>query len=169
MQQSGGKFRRKTMDFPYLPAPLLLEVDKCFINQLWPFSYMSKTSRHSAGKLLEKVLLLPLDITNSGWYLWYLLVVGTLYHMRSDSGMFGTCVTYSVWTAWFVCTMQIVCIIHSALWTGWLYCVQINSRLHTIQSFTDIQYIQYFIGTLDSLCTYWTDHTYFRTRNPREI
>lgn len=69
MANSGEK-----LDFPYLPTPLLLEVGKCFINQLWPFSCMSRTSGHSAGKSLEKVLLQPSDITNSGWYQLYLLV-----------------------------------------------------------------------------------------------
>lgn len=77
------------MDFCYLTTLLLLEVDKCFINQLWPFSYISRTSGHLAGDLLEKLLLLPSDQTISGWYLLYLLV-------QADSGMPGTYMTSSI-------------------------------------------------------------------------
>lgn len=113
------------MNFPYLPTPLLLEGDKCLTNQLWPFSYMSKTSGHSAGKLLKKdIIYMPLDIRNSGWYL---LAASTLCH----------CVQW-LWCVWDMCDLQwancmvylhyaVACITHCALWTGQPHCV------HTIQ------------------------------------
>lgn len=123
IQKSDGKFRRKAMDFCYLTMLLLLEIDKCFINQLWPFSYISRTSGHLAGDLLEKLLLLPSDRTISGWYLLYLLV-------QADSGMPGTYMTSSIWTAWFICAMQIICIVDCVLQTGSLVC---RSTPHCMQ------------------------------------
>lgn len=109
------------MNFPYLPTPLLLEGDKCLTNQLWPFSYMSKTSGHSAGKLLKKdIVYMPLDIRNSGWYL---LAASTLCHF-----------VQGLWCVWDMCDLQwtncmvylhyaVVCITHCALWTGQPHCV----------------------------------------------
>jgi len=61
------------MDFPCLPTPLLLEADKHFVNKLWPFSCKSRTSGGLADTVLEKLLLVPSDVTNRGWHLLYLL------------------------------------------------------------------------------------------------
>lgn len=89
--------------------------------QLWPLTCMFRSSGHWAGKLLEKVLLLPSDIRNSGWCLLYLLVAGTWYHLCRDSGVSGTRVPYSMWTAQCLCTVKIICSTHRALRSGHKY------------------------------------------------
>lgn len=66
---------------------------QCLTNQLWPFSYMSNSSGHSAGKLLEKdITYMPVDVRNSGWYL---VAASTLCHS-----------VQWLWCGWDTCDLQ---------------------------------------------------------------
>lgn len=148
------------MDFSYLPTPLLLEVGKCFTNQLWPFHYMSRTSGYLAGKFLEKVLLLPSYITNSGWYLLYLLVqvdyircavtlvcLGhtwpTVYELHGLFALcksFASCIVHSGQADFIVCRSTLHCMQYnlslisntfSISWIHWIQCVYAGQSIHT--------------------------------------
>ena len=162
MQQSGGGFGRKSMDFPCLPTPLLLEADKHFVNKLWPFSCKSRTSGGLADTVLEKLLLVPSDVTNRGWHLLYLLAA-----VPCITGAVTLVCLGHAWPT--VCERHgssALCKARASYIVHYGQVLQISPRLQTTQSVADIQYIQYFIGTLDSLGAYWTGYTCCCTGKP---